>query len=320
MSTTKAYPLDKDNLLIMAPMEGITDLAFRILCMEHGADLCFTEFIAAKQLISSTKEALLKIRLQCEKGPMGIQLYGKDPKEMAEAARIASDSDTVILDLNYGCSARKVTAHGCGSALLQNLDQPVSITEEVVKSTHLPVSVKTRLGVDVDQFNYTEHAQRSKDAGAVAFCLHGRCKNEKYNTPSRWAPIEELHQKNILPIIGNGDLLKPEDILEKSKIGLKGLMVGRAGLGNPFIFAQAKALMQGKEKPEITSEMRIETLERHLELNMTYKPAEDLAIREIRKHYDSYLRPVEGWSEIRPMIMKAETHQEVLQTLNHLKV
>ncbi|MFA8449069.1 MAG: tRNA dihydrouridine synthase [Bacteroidales bacterium] len=303
--------------LILAPMEGITDLPFRILCLEKGADIVFTEFIAAPQLISGTKDALQKIRILSDKGITGVQIYGKDPEQMALAAKIASDSGAKVLDLNFGCSTRKVTSHGCGSALLKDLDHVEKIISSVVQASSLPVSVKTRLGARIEEPNYIDNFLRAQELGIAAFCLHGRGGNEKYNVKSRWEPIHKLltHPGCRIPIIGNGDLFTPEDVVEKYNSGFSKLMIGRGVIGNPWIFAQSKKLYTRQNTEEVSIAERLQTVCRHLELNLKYKASEELAVREIRKHYDNYLRNWEDWISLRPSIMRAERADDVFSIL-----
>ncbi|MFA8298558.1 MAG: tRNA dihydrouridine synthase [Hyphomicrobiales bacterium] len=308
--------------IILAPMEGITDLPFRILCIELGADLVYTEFISARNLVSQTKEALRKIRILKEhQSTTVIQLYGNSPELLAEAAVIAEQRHPTYIDLNFGCSTRKVTGSNCGSAVIKDLNQSLAICTEVVNKTQLPITVKTRLGYYDDQPNYIEHALMLQDTGIQAFCLHGRFKNQKYDVPADWKAIRKLKEHNDIriPIIGNGDLNSAEITRQQHKeTSVDALMIGRASLGNPWIFRQCIQAFNGEEVQQPTIEERKATAKRHLELNLLYKDNEDIALREIRKHYTNYFNTLPDFPKLKKQLMTSSNASEVFQIIDSL--
>ena len=243
-----------DKPLFLAPMEDVTDPAFRLLCKRFGVDMVYTEFISADALIRSVKRTEQKLTIYDEERPVAIQLYGREADAMAEAARIAEESRPEFIDLNFGCPVKKVAGKGAGAGLLRDIPKMLEITYEVVKAVKLPVTVKTRLGWDEDNKVIVELAERLQDCGIAALAIHGRTRSQMYKGDADWTLIGDVknNQRMHIPIIGNGDVTTPERAAECfDKYGVDAVMVGRASIGRPWIFAEMKEYLRTGEKRQI---------------------------------------------------------------------
>jgi len=249
-------------------MEDVTDPAFRLLCKRFGVDMVYTEFISADALIRSVKRTEQKLTIYDEERPVAIQLYGREPDAMAEAARIAAQAQPEFIDLNFGCPVKKVAGKGAGAGLLRDIPKMLEITSEVVKAVNLPVTVKTRLGWDDDNKVIVELAEKLQDCGIAALAIHGRTRSQMYKGEADWSLIGDVknNQRMHIPIIGNGDVTTPERAAECfDRYGVDAVMVGRASIGRPWIFAEMKKYLETGEKHSIlTFEEQKDILKEHI--------------------------------------------------------
>jgi nifR3 family TIM-barrel protein len=240
-----------DFPLLLAPMEDVSDPPFRAVCKDGGADLMYTEFISSEGLIRHAAKSKQKLDIFEYERPIGIQLFGGDIGNMAESARIATEVNPDLIDINYGCPVKAVACRGAGAALLQDIPKMVKMTEEVVKATHLPVTVKTRLGWDESTKNIIEVAERLQDIGIQALTVHGRTRVQMYKGDANWELIGKIKENTRMhiPIFGNGDIDSPEKAIEyKNRFGVDGVMIGRAAIGYPWIFREIKHYLATGEK------------------------------------------------------------------------
>lgn len=286
--------------LILAPLEDITDSAFRQVCREMGADLTVTEFISSEGLIRDAFKSFKKLVFDPMERPLAIQVFGHDEEAMVKAARIAEEAAPDMIDINFGCPVKKVVDKGAGAAMLKTPEKMQRITEAVVKAVSLPVTVKTRLGWDEKSLNILDVSLRLQDTGIAALSIHGRTRAQLYGGQADWRLIGEVknHPGIHIPIIGNGDIdspLKAAELLAAT--GVDGLMIGRAAIGNPWIFSQCRAWLSSKTLlPPPSTHERIRVCRRHLYLAIERK-GESRAIREMRKHYTQYFK---GLPAIKP--------------------
>jgi tRNA-dihydrouridine synthase B len=257
-----------DKSLFLAPMEDVTDPAFRLLCKRFGADMVYTEFISADALIRSVKRTEQKLTIYNEERPVAIQLYGRESDAMAEAAIIAAESKPEFIDLNFGCPVKKVAGKGAGAGLLRDIPKMLEITSAVVKAVNVPVTVKTRLGWDDDSKIIVDLAERLQDCGIAALAIHGRTRAQMYKGDADWTLIGEVknNPRMYIPIIGNGDVTTPERAVECfDRYGVDAVMVGRASIGHPWIFAEMKQFFEiGETNPVLTFEEQKAILKEHI--------------------------------------------------------
>ncbi len=312
-----------NNALFLAPMEDVTDPSFRSLCKPFGVDMMYTEFISSEGLIRDAQKSLKKLIFEEHERPVGIQIFGHQVDSMVEAAKVSAEANPNLIDINFGCPVKKVTGKGAGAALLQDIPKMLEITEAVVKAVNLPVTVKTRLGWDESNKPIVQLAEQLQDIGVQALTIHGRTRQQMYKGVADWTLIGETknNPRVNIPIIGNGDILSAKAAEHYMKnYGVDGLMVGRATIGNPWIFKQIKHLLNtGEELPPPDMLERIEVCKKHLELSLKWK-GEQLSIREMRKHYSNYFK---GYRNIKPYRMRlvtSESIEEVHQVLAELAV
>jgi tRNA-dihydrouridine synthase B len=309
--------------LLLAPMEDVSDPPFRALCKKHGADLMFTEFISSEGLIRDAAKSLKKLDIFEYERPIGIQIFGSEIDSMKKATEVAQSASPNIIDINYGCPVKKVACKGAGAGILRDIPKMVKMTAEIVKSTHLPVTVKTRLGWD-DQTKYvTEVAERLQDVGIQALSIHGRTRVQMYKGEADWTLIGEI-KKNPrihIPIFGNGDVSTPEDVLQrKADYGVDGIMIGRASIGYPWIFREIKHFMQHGvhlEKPSIKD--RIEAATQHLDMSIQWK-GERQGIVEMRRHYANYFKGLPNFKEYRLQLVTADDPEMLSSIFKHIEV
>ena len=307
--------------LLLAPMEDVSDPPFRALCKENGADLMYTEFISSEGLIRDAAKSVKKLDIFEYERPIGIQIFGNDIESMRQATEVTTQANPDIIDINYGCPVKKVACKGSGAGILQDIPKMVKMTAEIVKSTHLPVTVKTRLGWDESTKYIVGVAERLQDVGIQAISIHGRTRKQMYKGEADWTLIGEVknNPRMHIPVFGNGDVDTPEKALEnKNRYGVDGVMIGRASIGYPWIFNEIKHFMAtGEHLDPPTIEQRINVAKRHLEMSIKWK-GEKLGIVEMRRHYANYFKGIPHLKEFRIKLV-TETNPEILfQTLDEI--
>ncbi len=308
--------------LILAPMEDVSDPPFRILCRELGADLVFTEFISSEGLIRNADKSVQKLDIYPEERPVGIQIFGGEIESMLECARIVESVNPNILDINYGCPVSKVVCKGGGAGILKDVDKMERMTREIVKSTHLPVTVKTRLGWDDDSIRIVEVALRLQDAGIKALSIHARTRYQMYKGESDWAWIQKVksHPDIEIPVFGNGDVDTPEKAhFNRINFGADGIMIGRAAIGYPWIFREIKHYFQtGNHLPPPTLMERLAISKRHLMMEVEWK-GEKPAIKEMRRHYSNYFKNLPDFKPIRMKLVTSDTLSGMLEAFDEIE-
>lgn len=308
--------------LLLAPMEDVSDPPFRAVCKENGADLMFTEFISSEGLIRDAIKSRKKLDIFEYERPIGIQIFGGDEDSMALAAQIVDATNPDLLDINFGCPVKKVVCKGAGAGILKDLPQMVKITEKVVKSTRLPVTVKTRLGWDDNSKNIEEVAERLFDVGIKALTIHGRTRAQLYKGDADWTLIEKVknNPRIQIPIFGNGDIDSPQKAVEyKNRYGVDGIMIGRAAIGYPWIFNEIKHYMHtGTFLSEPTIHQRFEVCTKHLLKSIEWKD-EKVGIFEMRRHYSQYFKGLPNFKDYRTKLVTANNLEEILNTLKEIE-
>lgn len=312
-----------DFPLLLAPMEDVSDPPFRRLCKLHGADLMYSEFISSEGLIRDAIKSRQKLDIFDYERPVGIQIFGGDEEAMALSAKIVETVNPDLIDINFGCPVKKVVCKGAGAGVLKDVDLMVRLTKAVIRSTSLPVTVKTRLGWDENSINIDEVAERLQDIGVQALTVHARTRAQMYKGHSDWSHIERIknNPRITMPIFGNGDIDSPEKALEyKNKYGLDGMMIGRAAIGYPWIFNEIKHYFEtGTHLPKPNIAQRVEAAKNHLQWAMDWK-GEKLGILETRRHYTNYFKGLPNFKEHRMKMVSSEdpafifkTFEEVIQ-------
>jgi tRNA-dihydrouridine synthase B len=312
--------LEIKNGIFLAPMEGITDLPFRIICRRFGADIVYTEFVASEALIRDVEKSKIKIRVVDEERPVAVQIFGSDPFAMSEAAKIVEQAGADIIDINYGCWVKKVVSHNAGAALLKNIPLMNAITESVVKAVKIPVTVKTRLGWDKNSIIINEVAKMQEECGAKAIAVHCRTREMGMGGKADWSFIPEIKKNISIPLILNGDITSPETARLALEVdGADAIMIGRAVLGNPFIFRDAKKYIetgQLPDKPNINE--RFDVLLEHLKLNVEDKGL-PRGLVEFRKHFSGYLKGLHNASHYRQKLVQMTNLNEVIELLEEYR-
>ncbi|AQS57924.1 tRNA dihydrouridine synthase DusB [Desulforamulus ferrireducens] len=313
-------PIKLSNPVIAAPMAGVTDRAFRIIAREQGCALAVTEMVSDLALLYANPRTYRMLDFRDEKYPLSVQIFGSNPETMAKAAAIVVERGAHIVDINMGCPTPKIVKNGEGSALMKNPELAGKIVEAVVKAVPgTPVTVKFRKGWDEESVNAVEFARTVVAAGASAIAIHGRTRSQFYSGKADWQIIGQVKAAVTVPVIGNGDVWTPQDaarLLETT--GCDGVMVGRGALGNPWIFRQIlHYLAYGEELPPPTTQERIATAIRHLEL-MVESKGEQVAVFEMRKHAAWYTKGIRGAARIREVINQSRTQQEIVDVLKSL--
>lgn len=300
--------------LLLAPMEDVSDPPFRRLCKMHGADLMYSEFISSEGLIRDAMKSRKKLDIFDYERPVGIQIFGGDEDAMAMSARIVETVNPDLVDINFGCPVKKVVCKGAGAGVLKDIDLMVRLTKAVVRSTSLPVTVKTRLGWDSNSINIDEVAERLQETGIKALTIHARTRGQMYKGEADWNHISRIKQNpNIeIPIFGNGDIDSPEKALEyKQKYACDGIMIGRAAIGYPWIFNEIKHFFKtGKHLPEPTVSDRLLAVRQHAEWSAEWK-GEKLGLIEMRQHYSNYFRGVPHFKDFRRKFLNVFTLEEM---------
>jgi tRNA-dihydrouridine synthase B len=303
-------------------MEDITDSSFRQICKSYGADIVVTEFIAADGLIREAVKSRRKLNFQEMERPLGIQIFGNNVESVVAAVKIAEEARPDFIDLNFGCPVKKVVDKGGGAALLKDIPKMIRITSEVVKSTNIPVTAKTRLGWDEKSIVIYDLSEQLQDAGIAMLTIHGRTKSQMYKGEANWDPIGEVknNPRMHIPVVGNGDIDSPESaLLVKNKYGVNGIMIGRAAIGNPWIFRDIKDyLSTGKIPIAPKIQERIAVCSQHL-LSSINNKGERTAILEIRKHYSGIFRSLPDFKPFRMKLVVAEDKEEVFAIFNEIE-
>ncbi|HMZ93989.1 MAG TPA: tRNA dihydrouridine synthase DusB [Chitinophagales bacterium] len=307
--------------IILAPMEDVSDPPFRYVCKQYGADLMYTEFISSEGLIRNAKKSIQKLDIFDYERPMGIQMFGGEEDAMVQSAKIIEAVQPDLIDINYGCPVNKVVCKMAGAGILQDIPKMIRLTEQVVKATNLPVTVKTRLGWDDNSKNIVEVAERLQDIGIQALSIHGRTRKQMYKGEADWTLIGEVknNPRMHIPIFGNGDIDSPQKALEyKNKYGVDGIMIGRAAIGSPWIFNQIKAyIFENKliEQPSI--EEKIKTIRTHLQKSVEWK-GNVLGILEMRQHYSNYLKGLPNIKPYKAKLVMANEFDEINEILTEI--
>ena len=307
--------------LLLAPMEDVSDPPFRALCKQNGADLMYTEFISSEGLIRDAVKSVQKLDIYEYERPIGIQIFGYDIESMKKATEITEKTNPDIIDINYGCPVKKVACKGAGAGILQDIPKMVKMTSEIVKSTKLPVSVKTRLGWDDNTKFIVDVAERLQDVGIEAISIHGRTRKQMYKGEADWSLIAEIknNPRMRIPVFGNGDVDTPEKAVEyRNRYGVDGIMIGRASIGYPWIFNEIKHFMNtGNHLAKPMIKDRVDVAMKHLEMSVKWK-GETLAIAEMKRHYTNYFKGIAHFKEHRTKLVTSFDLNEIKDTLNFI--
>lgn len=310
-----------DFPLLLAPMEDVSDPPFRAVCKANGVDMMYTEFISSEGLIRDAFKSKKKLDLFEYEHPIGVQLFGSNIESMRQSTEIATVVNPDLIDINYGCPVKNVACRGAGAALLQDIPKMVEMTKAVVNATHLPVTVKTRLGWDESTKNVEEVAERLQDIGIQALTVHGRTRAQLYKGEADWTLIAAIknNPRIKIPIFGNGDIDSPEKAVEwKNKYGVDGIMIGRASIGYPWIFNEIKHFVKTGEKlaPPTVAD-RVKVCKDHLDFSMRWKN-KHTGIVEMRRHYSNYFKGLDHFKEYRTRLVTTYEVEEIHKILEEV--
>ena len=309
--------------VMLAPMEDVTDVSFRQICREQGADMVYTEFVSADAVIRNIDSTLRKMVINPGERPAAIQIYGRELEPMVEAAKIAEEAKPEVLDINFGCPVKKVARKGAGAGMLQNVPLLLEITREVVKAVNLPITVKTRLGWDCNNKIIVELAEQLQDCGIQALTIHGRTRSQMYNGEADWTLIGEVknNPRMTIPIIGNGDITTPQKLAEYyDRYGVDGIMVGRASIGAPWIFREMKQYLLTGEIPEISRHEKMALIRRQIDESID-RIDEYRGILHIRRHLAAtpLFKGIKNFRDTRIAMLRANTKDELTSILDHIE-
>ena len=325
----KIGPLDLgERPLLLAPMEDVTDVSFRVLCREQGADLVYTEFVNSDGLVRDVPKTIAKMHTLEEEAPVGVQIYGQHPEAMVEAARMADRAAELagghgadLIDINFGCPVSKIAGRGAGSGMMREPDKMVAITRAVVDAVNKPVTVKTRLGWDDHSKIIVELAERLQDAGISALTIHGRTRCQLYKGAADWTLIGAVkaNPRMHIPIIGNGDITDGPSAREAfERYGVDGIMIGRATFGHPWIFREIKYYLEhGEPMPPLSVGEKVALARRHLDLSLAAK-GEPRGIYEMRRHLSCYFKGLPDFKETRMKMVTTLDRQELYDILDSI--
>ncbi|MHB9054934.1 MAG: tRNA dihydrouridine synthase DusB [Paludibacteraceae bacterium] len=311
--------------LFLAPMEDVTDPAFRLLCKRFGADMVYTEFISSDALIRNVKRTEQKLTLHDEERPVAIQLYGKEPVAMTEAAKIAEAANPDIIDLNFGCPVKRVATKGAGAGLLQDIPMMLEITTAIVKAVKKPVTVKTRLGWDENNKIIVDLAEKLQDCGIQSLTIHGRTRSQMYKGEADWTLIGEVknNQRMKIPIIGNGDVTTAERAAECfDKYGVDAVMIGRASIGKPWVFAEIKHYLQYGEKLKPLSFDEQRSILKQQVLNSIDWLDERKGVLHSRRHLAASpaFKGIPNFKDTRIAMLRATTKDELFKIIDNIDI
>lgn len=310
--------------MVLAPMEDVTDPAFRLLCKEFGADMVYTEFVSSDALIRSVDKTMMKLNISAAERPVAIQIYGKDTETMVEAARIVEQARPDILDLNFGCPVKRVAGKGAGAGMLQNIPKMLEITRAVVNAVQIPVTVKTRLGWDENHKVIVELAEQLQDCGIEALTIHGRTRSQMYTGEADWTLIGEVknNPRMRIPIIGNGDITTPQRAKECfDRYGVDSIMIGRASFGRPWIFKEVKHYLKtGEELPALTPQWCMDVLRQEVEDSVNLLD-ERRGILHVRRHLAAspIFKGLPNFRDTRIAMLRAETKDELYRIFDDIR-
>jgi tRNA-dihydrouridine synthase B len=308
----KVGKIEKDKAVLLAPMEDVSDISFRVICHELGADVVYTEFVNSEGLVRQSEKTHKKIEICEAERPVGIQIYGGEITSMREAAAIIEAENPDLIDINAGCWVKKVVGCGAGSALLKDPPYMQKLVKEIVEQVSLPVTVKTRLGWDSKSIQILEVAKRMEDAGAQALTVHCRTREMGHKGEALWEWIPRIKEVVSFPVILNGNVITPYDVKKAfDETGADAVMIARGAIGNPWIFKEAKELLEnGFISTEVDERVKIETCLKHLKLAIKIK-GERRAVIEHRKFYTGYLKGFPNISKIRQALMQVYEYNQV---------
>ena len=308
---------------MLAPMEDVTDPSFRLICREQGAAMVYTEFVSAEALVRNINSTTRKLSIDDRERPVAIQIYGREPEAMVEAAKMVEQARPDILDINFGCPVKKVAAKGAGAGMLRNPEKMLAITKAVVDAVDIPVTVKTRLGWDCENKIITDLAPRLQDCGIKALTIHGRTRSQMYTGDADWTLIGEVKAdpRMEIPVIGNGDIKTPGQAKAAfDTYGVDGVMIGRASFGAPWIFREVKEYLQTGTLPELSNEEKFALLRRQIRESID-RIDEYRGILHIRRHLAStpLLKGIPDFRETRIRLLRAETEKDLEDILQEIE-
>ena len=320
--SVKIGNIDLGNFpLLLAPMEDVSDPPFRFVCKQNGVDMMYTEFISSEGLIRDAAKSRQKLDIFEYERPIGIQIFGSEIDHMRQATEISSMAKPDLIDINYGCPVKNVACKGAGASLLQDIDKMVAMTSAVVKATHLPVTVKTRLGWDDNTKNVYEVAERLQDVGIQALTIHGRTRSQMYKGVADWSLIRQIKRnpRIKIPIFGNGDIDSPEKAANwRLEYEVDGIMIGRAAIGYPWIFREIKHYFEtGEHLAGPTLEERIDICNTHLKKSIEWKGPKT-GIFEMRRHYANYFKGIPNFKEYRMKLVSLENIEQIQEVLEEI--
>ena len=308
--------IELDTPVALAPMAGISDLPYRVICRRFGCGLTVSEMVSAKGLLYKNEKTFAMLQIDEAERPTAIQLFGSVPEELAEAARIVEAQGADIIDFNMGCPVPKVVNNGEGSALMKTPELAGKILEAMVRAVRIPVTVKLRAGWDEEHRNAVEIAKIAEASGVAAVAVHGRTRNQFYMGKADWEIIRRVKAAVRIPVFGNGDIFAMEDGLRMFKeTNCDGVMLARGAYGNPWLFAQLRAALEGKDIPIVTAEEKLRQIILHATALVGFK-GEKVAIREMRSHASAYIKGLPRASEYREKFHKLETLREMADLVN----
>lgn len=306
----------------LAPMEDVTDPSFRLICRRMGASMVYTEFVSAEALVRDIQSTTRKLHINPGERPVAIQIYGRDPDAMEEAARIVERAQPDILDINFGCPVKKVAGKGAGAGMLRDIPKMLDITRRVVNAVSMPVTVKTRLGWDCENKIITDLAPRLQDCGIKALTIHGRTRSQMYTGHADWTLIGEVKRdpRIEIPVIGNGDITTPEEALRAFEdYGVDAVMIGRASIGAPWIFREVRRLLDGEGLPPLTPFEKADVLRQQIKESIE-RIDEYRGILHVRRHLAAtpLFKGLPDFRETRIRMLRADTEKELLDIISEI--
>lgn len=310
--------------VFLAPMEDVTDIGFRMLCKRFGASMVYTEFVSAEALIRSIKSTMSKLTISDSERPVGIQLYGRTPEAMVEAAKIVEEAHPDVIDLNFGCPVKKVAGKGAGAGMLQTPDLLLDITRQVVKAVNVPVTVKTRLGWNHEKLIIPTLAEQLQDCGISALTIHGRTRSQMYTGQADWTLIGEIKRnpRITIPIIGNGDITSAEECKRAfEEYGVDGVMVGRATFGRPWIFKEMRDMLDNNtDATPLSIDEKLDILIEQLRINIE-RIDEHRGILHTRRHLAAspIMKGIPNFRPLRIRMLRADTLDELMEIIEEVR-